>query len=79
MEAERNEAAAFEMFANRSLAVRTDRAVCSSADDQQMITARIEASGGFKLLDSIILNIRKQFANQILGRKVHSLIEVAVS
>ena len=57
---------AFDMFAMRHLRVDTSNAGCSSESDRSSISSQIKQSGGFELLDSIILEKRKELTQGIL-------------
>ena len=66
---------AFDMFAKRHLCVDTSTADCSSESDRTWIKGQIEQSGGFKLLDSIILEKRKHLTKGILAAHKRLVIQ----
>ncbi len=63
-----DEQEAFKMLAMKKLHVDTRVARCSSTADEEMIRTCIVTNGGFKLLDTVIFNIRKRLAREIMHR-----------
>eukprot|EP00656_Telonema_subtile_P010552 TRINITY_DN15106_c0_g1_i5.p4 TRINITY_DN15106_c0_g1~~TRINITY_DN15106_c0_g1_i5.p4 ORF type:complete len:146 (-),score=32.86 TRINITY_DN15106_c0_g1_i5:69-506(-) len=56
------------MLAMKKLHVDTRVARCSSTTDEEMIRTCIVTNGGFDLLDTVIFNIRKRLAREIMHR-----------
>ena len=70
---------ALDMFAKRYLRVDTSTAECSSPKDQTWISGQIKQSGGFKLLDDIILEKRKHLTKGIMAAHKRLVIQPCVN